>query len=465
MKRATSTGQILIAVRKRTDVPLRAQIESALRDAIRSGRLRAGASLPSTRLLAEDLGISRGVIVEAYEQLLAEGYLTARRGSGTVVTARLTHVPASTRKEKSPESFEFDFRSGVPDLRLFPQRAWLSALRAGLKQAGAKALDYPDERGPESVREVLASYLNRARATAVNPDQVLLCNGAAQATALLTRVFQRIGMDRVAVESPGYADQCTDLRAQGIATIPVPVDAEGIQVRALRKLKVGAVFVTPAHQYPMGSVMSGPRRAELLEWASRTKSFIVEDDYDAEYRYDREPVGAMHGLAPHRVIYVGTMSKTVAPALRIGWLLLPDSLVDKVRQAKLEADRGSSVVEQFALAAFISSGEMDRHIRRTRAIYRRRRDALVAALKRFLPQGEVRGVSAGLHLLVELESGTDESYIVGKAARKGIRVTGLSSFAIGSLVACPPGLILGYGALPEQRIPLAVKRLSEALNM
>jgi len=332
-----------------------------------------------------------------------------------------------------------------------------------MDRAKSDVFDYPDPRGDQSTRLALASYLNRTRATAASPNKLLLCGGTAQAVGLLARVFRMRGMKRVAVENPGFSEQCTDLRASGIETVAVPVDEEGIQVHALRRLKVGAVFVAPAHQYPTGAVLSGARRTELLDWAHQTKGFVVEDDYDAEYRYDREPIGALHGLAPDLTIYTGTVSKTLAPALRLGWVLLPDSLMEDVARAKHLADRGSPVPEQLALASFINSGEMDRHIRRTRVIYKRRRDALVAALRRFLPHVKIRGISAGLHLLAELEDHTDEQQIIQRAGQDGIRVFGVGQYAIGSQ-ACPAALVLGYGALQEERIPLAVRRLAEAVG-
>ena len=463
MKRATSNAEILLAISRQAGRPLRSQLEHELRCAIRSGRLPVGCLLPATRVLASDLRVSRGIVIEAYEQLLAEGYLTARHGSGTRVAARLAEFEIPLARADAKSTIRHDFRPGIPDLAQFPRRAWLSAMRRALDAASDAMLDYPDARGIESARCALAAYLNRARATMAQPENVIICNGSAQAIYLLCRILSRRKIRRIAVENPGYAEQCTDIRATGMETCPVTVDEDGICVERLASMDVGAVLVTPAHQYPTGAVLSPQRRTALLEWARRSGALIVEDDYDAEYRYDREPLGALQGLAPDVVCYVGTASKTLSPALRLGWLLLPAKVSREVAQAKLQMDRGSPVLDQLALADFISRGELDRHLRRTRLVYKRRRDRLVKALRKHLPNGRQHGVAAGLHLFLELPGGARESEIVKAAARHSIRVFGASAYRIGASRQ-RPALVVGYGAVLEHELERGVQQLARVIN-
>jgi GntR family transcriptional regulator/MocR family aminotransferase len=339
----------------------------------------------------------------------------------------------------------------------------MRAVRRAWAGGSAAALDYPDPQGVEPARAALTSYLNRSRATVADPGRVVLCTGFAQAARLVCEVLRARGVRRVAVEDPGHAEQCADLRAAGVELVPLPVDDGGLRVDRLHALDVGAVLVTPAHQYPTGAVLDPERRAALLAWAEARRAFVLEDDYDAEYRYDRAPVGALQGLAPERVVYVGSASKMLAPSLRQGWLVLPRELVAGVARAKLSADRGSPSLEQLALAAFLEAGELDRHLRRTRAIYRRRRDALVEALGRHLPEGGVRGVAAGLHLLVELPPGTDEGAVVSGAARRGVRVYGARDYHADPGVA-PPALLLGYGGVTEGDVEPGVAELARVVR-
>lgn len=470
MKRTSFDFPIPIA--RGSGEPLRTQVVHGLRVAVQSGRLAAGSELPSTRALAADLGISRGLVVEAYEQLQAEGYVVARRGSATRVARRLP-IAASTSRARNATTLSaartsagntpwrprFDFRPGVPDVSLFPARAWMRALRRAWADGAPTVLDYPDPQGVEPARATLASYLNRSRATVADTSRVVLCTGFAQAARLVGEVLRSRGVRRIVVENPGHAEQCADLRAAGLELVPVPVDDGGLLVDRLTGIDAGAALVTPAHQYPTGAVLDPVRRAALLGWAERRGAFILEDDYDAEYRYDRAPVGALQGLAPERVVYIGSASKMLAPSLRQGWLVVPTALVDGVRQAKLSADRGSPALEQLALAAFLEAGELDRHLRRTRGIYRRRRDALVGALRQRLPAVSIRGVAAGLHVLAELPEGADEGRIVATATRRGVRVYGAGAYHAGSS-ATPPALLLGYGGVTEADIEAGVEELA-----
>ena len=353
MKRATSPPELLIPLAPGADGPLRLQVESGLRRAIQTGRLPAGALLPSTRVLAADLGISRGVVLEAYEQLLAEGYLIARRGSATRVAAsRVERAPVFRTEPASATEYKYDFRPGVPDLSLFPRRAWLISMRRAVSAAPDSAFDYPDPRGMETARLGLATYLNRVRATVTRSDQIVLCAGFAQGIRLVCRALYERGVRKIAVEDPGQIDQCASIDSEGLEKVRIPVDDDGLRTDLLARSSVGAVLVTPAHQYPTGAVLASQRRAALLEWAAQHAAIIIEDDYDAEYRYDREPIGSLQGLAPDHVVYMGTASKTLSPALRLAWLALPPDLVDGVARAKLDADRGSPVFDQLALADF-----------------------------------------------------------------------------------------------------------------
>lgn len=460
MKR--TTFEVLLPVARRNGEPLRTQLVRELRSAIQCGRLAPGTALPSSRRFANDLGLSRGIVVEAYEQLVAEGYLVARRGSATRVGAR---TPPTDVRCKPPGAAHvprprFDFRPGVPDLSLFPKRAWLRAFRRVFD--ADPALDYPDPQGVAAAREALATYLNRSRATVADASRVMLCTGFAQAARLVSEVLYARGVRRLAVEDPGHAEQCADMRSAGLELVPIPVDGNGIRVDLLRGLDVGGVLVTPAHQYPTGAVLDSERRAALLAWAARRNAFILEDDYDAEYRYDREPIGALQGLAPDRVVYFGSASKMLVPSLRQGWLVVPNELVADISRAKLAADRGSPSLEQLALAAFIEAGELDRHLRRTRAIYRRRRNALVSALSEHLPELNILGVAAGLHLLVELPRGTNEAELVSAAAKRRIRIYGAAAYHADPDSA-PPAIVIGYGGLPEEEIERGVKRLAEVV--
>ena len=463
MKRTTSP-EILLKIQRRPGVSVRAQLEAELRTAIRNGRLQPGVQLPSTRTLAADLGLSRGLVVEAYEQLLAEGYLTAHHGSATRVAARVTAIetPEPAAPEPDAPDTRFDFRLGVPDAAAFPRRAWLTSVRRVLTSAPAAAFGYPDPRGIEPARAVLAAYLNRARGTAARADRVVLCTGFTQGLRLVCRLLLRRGVGSIAIEDPSHAAHRAAIASTGLRVIPIPVDERGLRVDRLDAVDVGAVFVTPAHQFPTGAVLAPERRAALLEWARRTRRLVIEDDYDAEYRYDREPIGSLQGLAPERVVYAGSVSKTLAPALRIGWLVVPAELAADVAGLKHEEDLGSPALEQLAYADFIERGELDRHLRRTRQRYRRRRDGLVAGLRRHLPSLRVHGVAAGLHVMVELDPGVEEKPVIAAAAAQSVRVYGVQSHR--AQTSGPPALLLGYGNLGSAAIAEGLRRLAGVLR-
>ena len=441
--------------------PLRAQLEEQLRAAVRSGRLAPGTALPSTRSLAGDLDVSRGVVVEAYAQLAAEGYLVGRQGAPTRVSETAARPAARGRPPAEERPPRFDFRPGAPDVSLFPRDAWAASLRRALREAPDVRLDYGDARGAPELRRALTAYLGRARGVACEADGVIVTSGMAQGMALVGRTMLARRKRRIGVEDPGSGPGRAQLVATGLDPVPLPVDRDGLQTDALARAAADVVFVTPAHQFPTGVVLAPARRAALLEWAARAEALVMEDDYDAEYRYDRQPVGALQGLAPDRVIYAGSVSKTLAPALRLGWLVAPEHLVADLARAKAQDDLGTPVMEQLALADFLGRGGLDRHLRRTRLVYRRRRDALIAAVERLLPGVRIAGVAAGLHLVAGLPEGTDDEAIVRAARRRGV---GLQALAEHRLRRGPPALLLGYGRIAEPAIQAGVRELAAAVG-
>jgi GntR family transcriptional regulator/MocR family aminotransferase len=461
----TNSGpELLLALDREARRPLRAQLEDGLRDAVRSGRLPARARLPATRVLAADLGVSRRLVVDAYAQLLAEGYLLAKPGAGTFV-AETAGVPAESRIEPTEGAPVFDFFPGYPDLATFPRSAWLRAMREVLRAAPDRDFGYPDPRGAPELRAAIVAHLRRVRGVVADASSIVVCSGAAQGFALLARA---LGGPRIAVEDPGLPPHRAILAAHGASLMALPVDDEGARVSELASLaraggRIDAVLVTPAHQSPTGVALAPSRRAALLSWAGETEGVIVEDDYDAEYRYDRPPLAAMQGLAPDRVVYMGTVSKTLAPALRLGWLVLPARLLDAVVGAKVLADGGSPTLDQLALARLMESGAYDRHMRVARRSYRARRDALVLALVRHLPRARVTGLAAGLHAIVRLDRAVDGLEIVSSARRRSVGVYPLG-YAYMQVRPLDDGLILGYANLTEPAIEEGIRRLARALE-
>src|SRR5712691_2275982 len=440
--RTSSAVELLVPLRRDDPRPLHGQLELQLRDAIRSGRLSPASLLPSTRALAHDLGVSRGIIVEAYEQLIAEGYLASRPGGMTSV-ARSATPPTNRTPEPASDRFAVDFRPGRPDLDQFPRVPWLRSVRRALTEAPSPRLGYLDGRGMPELRAALAAYLNRVRFTAADPANIVICSGFSQGLTLVGRVLAASGARRMGVEDPSHDEFQAMVRATGLDVVGVPVDEEGIRVDLLDRAKVDAVAVTPAHQYPTGGVLPPDRRAALVAWAGRRGRVIVEDDYDAEFRYDREPIGAIQGLCPDHVVYAGSASKILAPGLRLGWLAVPARLVEPIALAKQAADQGSAAFDQLAFADFVASGELDRHLRRVRPIYRRRRDALLSALARDLPELQPVGASAGLHFPAWLPRELDEAAFVRSAADAGIGLYGLAPERIAR--GGRGGIIFGYG--------------------
>ncbi len=451
---------LLVELDRAAEVPLHEQLERSLRDDVRAGRLTAGSRLPSSRSLAAELGISRGVVSEAYGQLAAEGYLLARQGAPVRVAHTVRAAPPRVPSPSLQPGFAHRLDPGLPDLAGFPRDRWLRSLRAAWRQAPVDAVDYPDPRGVPALRETLAEYLGRVRGAAADPEQLLVCTGFSQGLSLVIRGLRGHGVESVALEDPGWHNHRLIVEQAGLAVEPIPVDAEGLRVDLLEQCDAAAVIVTPAHQFPTGAVLSSERRAALVEWAETGERLIIEDDYDAELRYDRTRVGALQGLAPERVAYIGSASKRLVPAMRLGWMLTPSWLGWPLISVKAIEDRGSEAIGQLAMHEFISRGELDRHLRRMRLRYQRRHEALLEALDRHLPEARPRSDAAGLFDLVLLPDGLDEPTLVSAAAERGVGVEGLAlhRFRPGG----PPGLVLGFAGQPEPATERSVQLLGEA---
>ncbi|MEW2116751.1 PLP-dependent aminotransferase family protein [Streptomyces sp. NPDC005474] len=464
----------------------RAALIRALRDAVRSGRLAPGTLLPPYRSLAADLGVARNTVADAYAELVAEGWLTARQGSGTRVAERAAPARAARVPVKAPPRARgprHDLRQGKPDASAFPRAAWLASYRRALQQAPNEAYGPGDPAGRIELREALAEYLARARGVRTEPARIVICSGFAHALRLLFGgTGGSGGADAVlrgplAMEAYGLGFHRELLAAAGVRTVPLPLDEDGARVGLLDRER--AVLLTPAHQFPTGGPLHPERRAAVIDWARARGGLILEDDYDGEFRYDRRPVGALQGLDPERVIHLGSVSKSLSPALRLGWMVLPERYVEPVLDAKGEREAWASSLEQLALADFLGSGSYDRHVRRMRQRYRRRRDRLVAALAAHAPHVEVTGVAAGLHAVLRLPPGTEPS-AVKAAAWRGIALDGLAEFrhpglrhpkfhdperaperGHGSVV--PDGLVVGYAAPSEHAYAAALEALCQAL--
>jgi GntR family transcriptional regulator/MocR family aminotransferase len=452
----------VLTVDARDPRPLHEQLEQALRSAIRSGRLPAGSRLPSTRGLGAELGISRGVVTAAYGQLAAEGYLVTRPGAAVRVSEAIRGAQARPAARSLERGFAYDMRPGLPDLAGFPRHHWQRSLSAAWQRAPAARLGELDPRGVPELRGALAEYLDRVRGTAADPELLLVCTGFAQGLSLTCRWLRSYGVERVALEDPGWHQHRLIAEQAGLEAVPIPVDAGGLNVDALEASDAAAVVVTPAHHFPTGAVLARERRAALLEWAERRDRLVIEDDYDTELRFDGVAVGALQGLAPERVLHIGSASKRLAPGLRLGWMLSPSWLTWPLISAKAVEDRGSEVLGQFALADYIGRGELDRHLRRMRLRYAQRRGALLDELRRHLPAAIAGDDPAGLFESLQLPAGVDEPSLLAAAARRGVGLEGLSWHR--SAAEGPSGLLAGYANLPEAAIAQAVRMLSEAVE-
>jgi GntR family transcriptional regulator / MocR family aminotransferase len=462
-ERTTSSLELLVSLDRQAQIPLRVQLEEQLRAAIRSGRLEPEMSLPSTRALARALGVTRGLIVEGYAQLQAEGYLTARSGSGTQVArgATVPDVPGDAVEEATRP--RFDFRPASPDPSLFPRRDWAAASRDAIREAPDVAFGYGDPRGAFELRRALGGYLGRVRGVHADPRRIVICAGFTQAKNLVWRVLRARGATHIALEDPGQPEVRLSVLRAGMTPVPIPIDEHGLRVEGLYRVKADAVLVTPAHQFPTGAVLAPERRLALRDWARETGAVIFEDDYDAELRYDREPVGALQGLAPDAVIYCGSASKALGAGLRIGWLVCPPGWIDELAQEKRAEDHGSSILDQLTFATLVATGRFDRHLRRVRTRYRARRDALAQSLARLAPHITLTGIAAGIQAVANLPEGIDEQELVTAAAERNVGLYGMSAYRSSSATG-PPALVLGYARLSESAIPLAITRIADLLN-
>lgn len=453
----------LLLPRWRRGRPRRAQLEEHLRDSIRAGRLQPGTRLPSSRGLAFELGVSRRLVVEVYEQLGAEGYLVARRGSGTRVShgARRGSVAAPVEAVPPPVT-GIDLFPGAPDLSLFPRRAWARALRRALNELADARLSYGEIGGTTELRVALAEHLGRVRAADADPNRIVVTHGYQQGLRVFCQLLKARSGRRLAVEDPGYPIAGWTIEAEGLEVVPVPIDDRGIDVDALVGSGVDGVVVTPAHSLPLGAVLAPERRRQLVEWAREQGALVLEDDYDAELRYDRGPAGSLQGLGPDVVVLAGTVSKTLAPALRLGWLCLPGELVALAITARAGADGGGSRIEEWALAELIANGGFDRHLRAARQRYREKRQLLLAEIAAALPRARVRGIAAGLHLVLELPAEIEEQEVVARAAAAGVHVNGLAAFS--RRYPQPPGLVLGYGLPSDRELREAVATIADCLG-
>jgi GntR family transcriptional regulator / MocR family aminotransferase len=455
---------------------IRAGLERALRDAVQTGRLAPGTRLPSSRALSADLGIARNTVAEVYGQLVAEGWLAARQGSGTVVANRPggtslgdvardrdTAAGPARAPELADPAARYDLKPGSPDLSAFPRSEWAAAARRALAAAPSAAFGYGDPAGAWTLRESLARYLARARGVRTDPGRIVVCAGYVHALALVCTVLARRGAIGLAVEQFGLTPHHRVAEACGLRTVPIDVDAAGARTDRLVSAHAAAVLLTPAHQFPLGVVLAPDRRYAAVEWATSTGGVVIEDDYDGEFRYDRQPVGALQSLAPEHVVYTGTASKSLAPGLRLGWAMLPGDLVEPVIAAKQAAGIQPGIVGQLTLAEFIESGGYDRHVRRSRHRYRRRRDRLVAALGERAPRVRVSGVAAGLHAVVELPAADSVGAVVARAERHGLYLDGLGRYAHPGADDAPPALVVGYGAPPDHAFAGALDALCRSL--
>jgi GntR family transcriptional regulator/MocR family aminotransferase len=466
---AGDTGpELLVSLAQASHGSLRRRLRDSLREAIGSGRLGPGSRLPSSRTLAKDLGVSRGVVVDAYAQLAAEGFLVSRPGWGTTVAdtggyglGRRAGVQAPAAVDVLTD-YEIDLRPGPPDLSMFPRTAWVKATRDVLRTVANADLGYTPPWGVDSLRELLTQYLGRVRGVSTDPSSLLVVTGVTQGITLLVRVLHAAGVVDIAVEAPSNPVQRQVLSRYGVRVWDVPVDDQGMDVDALARTPCRAVIVTPGHQYPCGAVLSASRRAALTRWADGANGVVIEDDYDGMLRHDKMHIGALQMLSPARVALVGSVSKSLAPGLRLGWIVSPPWLVGDLQMAKRDDDFGTNVLEQYVLARLLETGDYDRHARRIRRHYRERRDTVIEALRHEIPAAVVEGYAAGLHLLLRLPQDVDEDRYVAAAEAQGVAVLGVSQMY--GTQPPRPGVIIQYGRTTPSMLEEAAKRLGAAIN-
>ena len=445
-----------------------------LRDAIATNAVATGERLPASRVLADELGVSRGVVVEAYQRLTEEGLLEGRGRNGTVVAGAVpTPVPAGKPApvELEPRSTALfdalraapataDLAPGLPDLSAFPRAAWLRAERAVLADAPSASLGYADPRGTPELRASISRWIARTRGVRAAPEHIVVVAGVAQAFSLLTVLLRADGQDVIGTEDPGSFGARNQLQSWGMRTVPIGVDEDGLRVSELANSGAPTVLVTPAHQFPTGVVLAGARRAALVAWAERG-GLIVEDDYDAEHRYDRHPTAALAATAPELVCYTGSVSKLLAPALRIGWVVAPPRLRDRLVAVKRDTDLGNATLPQLVLARLIDNGDLERHLRLTRARHRTRRDRMIAAVREHLPSARIHGAAAGLHLTITFDREFVDTALAQRCLDAGVKVHPLSWHR---QRPGPPGLVLGYATASPDTISAGVAVIGRLLG-
>ena len=453
-----------VEIEFKAGVPLGRQLEDVLRVAIRSGRLGPGSVLPPSRDLADELGVSRGVVVDSYSQLAAEGYLSAKRGSATRVAELPTSRDPAAGGRSSPRPARSATTCGPGRLTSTPSRAarWKAMLVRALRELPDVRLTYADHRGVPELRNAVADYLARMRGVAVEPEHVVICCATSQALTVLWHVLRNRGARRVAIEDPGWRWQRLTVEHAGLEAVPVRVDADGLVVEDLAAADVDAVVMTPAHHYPTGVVMTAERRSALIAWARERQALIVEDDYDVEYRFGRQPMASLQGLAPDLVAFVGTTSKTLAPALRLAWVVPPSHLIDDVENVLLVTGVTPPTLDQVAMASFIEDAALERHLRSMRRRYRAKRDVLIGALRKHLPEVRISGIAGGLHLLAWLPDGADERATAMRARQSGVGVHELHRHCT-THAPSPPALLLGFALPSESELTAAARLLAEAI--
>lgn len=454
-------SELLIELDRDGREPLRRQLESRLRAAIEDGSLPDGTRLPSSRGLAQQLAVSRGVVVDAYDQLIAQGFLVSRPRQVPVVRAETAARPPPPRP--APR-YRYMLSPNAPDLSLFPRRLWLQATAEAMRDLPSAELDYPpDPQGTAGLRTALAGYLSRVRSVRADPGNLILTLGFLHSLDLLFRGLAARGVMRVAVENPSVPEQVSMARAHGLQVRPIQVDRDGLAVTDLAGSDAQAVIVTPAHQFPLGAVLSPDRRRALVAWARRQDALIIENDYAAEFRYDGPPVGAVQGLAPERTVYIGTTSKTLAPAVRLGWIAAPANITITLAGTLLAESGGFTGLTGHVFARLLLSGRYERHVQRCRRDYRRRRDALTGELAARLPQLRVLGAVGGLHLTLQLPSSCNADQIAATARAADIDIRPLSAY-VHSPLRQEPGLVMGYGRLPLHSVPGVIATLRRAIQ-
>jgi GntR family transcriptional regulator/MocR family aminotransferase len=453
---------LLLRWRETSSGSLHTRIRSAIREAIRDGRVPTGATLPPSRQLAAQLGCSRWAVTEAYAQLTAEGYLSAVPGSGTTVSWHRDAAAPRVGQVRQRRPLRHDLAPGLPDLRAFPRRRWADALRDVTVEADLAQLGYPHPAGQPHLRHTLADYVVRTRGARAEADDVVVTTSVTHGVSRMCRELLRRGVEAVACEDPGWTRLRDVVNASGLEVVPLPTDEHGVRVDLLRKHpRVRAALVTPAHQFPSGTVLAPDRRADLIAWAHEVDGLVLEDDYDAEYRYDRAPVSTLQGMDPARVVLLKSVSKTLSPALGLGWMVPPrgwtERLVDPASTGHLPP-----ALDQLALARLLETGGYDRHLRAGRARYRRRRDLLVTQLAQ-ISGTRITGRAAGLHLVMWLPPGTDAAQVVETAAARELRVADLQGYRAVADPAAPPALVIGYGNIPDTAVPDAVRILATCI--